>query len=101
MAEIKDLTDSSQDQLAVLRSILLRIAQAEHPEKFALVKQIILERLRELEQPAPAEDSNATFIPREFQDSAVVSVSSGKSFPRRAQRVRSEVPCGRLLPVQL
>lgn len=50
MAEIQNFADRSQDQLAVLRGVLQRIAQAEHPENFAVVKQVLLERLRELEE---------------------------------------------------
>jgi hemoglobin-like flavoprotein len=43
---------SPQDQLAILRGVFHRIAQAEHPEKFSIVKQVLLERLRELEEEA-------------------------------------------------
>lgn len=33
-------TNSQQEQLPVLRGILLRIAQAENAEKFSLIKQV-------------------------------------------------------------
>jgi hypothetical protein len=50
---ICNLTETSpQDQIAILRGILQRIAQAEHPEGFSIVKQVLLERLRELEEEA-------------------------------------------------
>jgi hypothetical protein len=40
----------SQDQLAILRVILQRITQAEHPEKFTLIKQVVLQRVADVEE---------------------------------------------------
>jgi hypothetical protein len=36
-------------KLAILRGILERIAQAEHPTKFAVMKQVLLERIADIE----------------------------------------------------
>ncbi|HMG86395.1 MAG TPA: hypothetical protein VK574_11640 [Terracidiphilus sp.] len=41
--------DNPPDPLATLRDILQRIAQAEHPAEFAFIKQVLLERIADLE----------------------------------------------------
>jgi|GEM_PF-5798608 len=42
--------ENSRNQLAVLHDILQRIARAEHPADFAIVKQLLLERISDLEE---------------------------------------------------
>ena len=44
--------ENLRDQIAILRGVLQRFAQAEHPADFALIKQLLLERLAELEEEA-------------------------------------------------
>jgi hypothetical protein len=51
MADLHKSGDTSQQsQLAILRGVLKRFAQAEHPENFAVAEQVLLERLKELEE---------------------------------------------------
>ena len=42
--------ENPRDQLAILHGILQRFAQAEHPADFAIIKQLLLERVAELEE---------------------------------------------------
>lgn len=39
-----------RDQIATLQCIVQRFAQAEHPSDFAITKQLLLERIGELEE---------------------------------------------------
>ena len=54
MADFYQLVDnkSQEDQLLVLRGILQRIAQGENPEKFSLIKQVVSQRIADLEEEA-------------------------------------------------
>ena len=40
---------TSRDQVAILRAIVRRMNQAEDPTAFCIVKQLLLERIAELE----------------------------------------------------
>jgi len=44
--------DDPPDSIATLRDILRRIAQAERPGDFAFIKQVLLERVADLEAEA-------------------------------------------------
>jgi len=50
MADLHKSGTRQQDQLAILRCVLQRIAQAERPLDFAITKQVLLARLRELQE---------------------------------------------------
>jgi hypothetical protein len=54
---------SPQVQLVLIRGILQRIEQAEQPEKFGIIKQLLLERLSELESLAEQEAPDANTRP--------------------------------------
>jgi hypothetical protein len=43
---------SLRTQIAELRSIVQRFARAEHPSEFAIIKQLLLECIAELEEEA-------------------------------------------------
>jgi hypothetical protein len=58
MANFHNSDTSPQVQLVMLRAVVQRIDQAEHPEKFGLIKQLLLEQLRELEALAEQEASD-------------------------------------------
>ena len=44
--------ENPSDQLASLRDILQRIAQAERPADFSFIKQVVIARIAELEEDA-------------------------------------------------
>jgi hypothetical protein len=41
--------ENPSDQLAILHGILERFAQSEHPTDFAITKQLLLQRIADLE----------------------------------------------------
>jgi hypothetical protein len=43
-------SENPSDQLAILHGILERFAQAKHAADFAIIKQLLLERIAELEE---------------------------------------------------
>jgi hypothetical protein len=51
--------ENPTDQIAVLQGILQRIAQAEHPIDFTFLKQVLLERVAELEEVAHTLPANS------------------------------------------
>jgi hypothetical protein len=42
--------DHAANQIATLRNLLQHLEQAEHPSDFALVKQVLLSRIADLEE---------------------------------------------------
>jgi hypothetical protein len=62
MANFHKSDTSPQEQLVMLRGVVQRIDQAEHPEKFGLIRQLLLEQLRELETLTEQEASDTQTI---------------------------------------